>query len=215
MEISVLIVDDHEVVRLGLRTLLERQKGFTVVGEADSGQRALALMETLKPNLVLMDVRMPGMSGIEACRELLRRWPETRVIMLTSYPDDHAAVAAVMCGAAGYLLKHVAGEELIRSLVTVARGGSVVDPMLTRHMFAQFRTQLDKPDPEAALNGTERKMLALIGEGKTNKEIASELFLGEKTVRNYVSRLLTKLNLSNRAAAAAYAARRHLQGGQK
>lgn len=213
MDISVLIVDDHEVVRLGLRTLLERYRGFAVVGEADSGQAALELMETLKPNLVLMDVRMPGMDGIEACRELLTRWPETRVLMLTSFPDDTAAVAAVIAGAAGYLLKHVSGEELIRSILTVAKGGSVVDPMLARHVFTQLRSKLETPAPDDALNRIERRMLALIGQGKTNKEIAGELFLGEKTVRNYVSKILTKLNLSNRAAAAAYATRRNLLDG--
>lgn len=212
MGISVLIVDDHEVVRLGLRTLLERCPGVTVAGEAGSGEGALALMESLRPDFVLMDVRMPGMDGIETCRELLSRWPATRVLMLTSYPDESAAMAAVLAGAAGYILKHVSGDELIRSVLSVAQGGSVVDPALARQVFAQLRGH---SGPDHGLSRMERKLLALIGQGRTNKEIAGALFLGEKTVRNYVSKLLNKLNLDNRAAAAAYATRRKLLDGRE
>lgn len=208
--IPVLVVDDHEVVRLGLRTLLSRQPQIRFAGEAVNGAEAIRMVAELQPQVVLMDVRLPGQSGVEACREIMDRWPEVRVIMLTSYADKSAAMASVLAGASGYMLKHVSGAELIQAIETVARGGSLLDPALVRDVFAQMRAMTSFRDDAAALTDQERQVLALVGEGKTNREIAQAMYLGEKTVRNYVSNILHKLGLSNRSQAAVYATRRKL-----
>lgn len=215
MAISVLIVDDHEVVRLGLASLLRHQTDMTVVGQADSGRAALNLVARFRPQVVLMDVRMPDMTGVEACRAILSRWPDTRVLMLTSYSDDDAALAAIMAGAVGYLLKQVRCNELVQAIRTVAAGGSLVDPLLAHRVLNQMRSMAQGRPGDEPLTRQERQVLALLAQGKTNREIAGEMFLHEKTVRNYVSSILKKLNLANRAQAAAYATRQRILGGEE
>lgn len=212
--LKVLVVDDHEVVRLGLVTLLRRHPEFDVVGEAGTAREAVALVERLCPDVVVMDVRMPEVSGIEACREITAARQDVKVIMLTSYADETAAVAAVMAGASGYLLKQVSGPELIRAIEAVGRGGSLLDPMLASRVLADLRQRANSRTGEVELTDQERNVLLLIGEGRTNKEIAATLFLGEKTVRNYVSNILQKMGFVNRSQAAAYAARKKVLGGE-
>lgn len=206
----ILVVDDHEVVRLGLVALLGRQPGYEVVGEASGAQEAVARAQALSPDIVVMDVRMPDGSGIEACREIRALLPATRVIMLTSYADDEAVITAVMSGASGYVLKQVGSGDLLRAIETVRAGGTLLDPALTRRVLERMRAQAQQaPEP---LTEQERNILHLIGEGKSNRDIAAALFLSEGTVRNYVSSILAKLGFTNRSQAAAYAARRRLMG---
>ncbi|MFZ5814504.1 MAG: response regulator transcription factor [Bacillota bacterium] len=212
--LRVLVVDDHEVVRLGLVTLLKRHPGFEVVGEAGSAREALELVARHLPDVVVMDVRMPEISGIEACREIVAAHAQVRVIMLTSYADDAAAVSAVMAGAAGFMLKQVSGPELIRAIETVGRGGSLLDPMLASRVLSEMRARASQRSGEDELTEQERNVLYLIGEGKTNREIAATLFLSEKTVRNYVSNILQKMGFVNRSQIAAYAARKSALGGE-
>ncbi len=212
--IKVLVVDDHEVVRLGLVTLLRRHPEFNVVGEAGGAREAVEAVERLLPDVVVMDVRMPDASGIEACREITAAYDGVKVIMLTSFADDAAAVAAVMAGAAGYLLKQVSGPELIRAIEAVGRGGSLLDPKLASRVLSELRAKAAHRSGEDELTEQERNVLHLIGEGRTNKEIAATLFLSEKTVRNYVSNVLQKMGFVNRSQAAAYSARRRALGGE-
>ena len=186
-DLRVMIVDDHEVVREGLRSLLDRRDGMTVVAEAGTVAQAVERALQEKPAVVIMDVRLPDGSGVEACREIRSTLPETRMIMLTSYADDEAIIASIMAGASAYLLKQTRGQQLIDAILAVARGESLLDPQLTEN---------------------EQKILLLIAEGKTNREIAAEVFLSDKTVKNYVSSILSKLNLKRRSEAAAYIARR-------
>lgn len=207
--IKVLIVDDHEVVRMGLRSLLSREGSVEVVGEAASMAEAVELASKLSPTVVVMDIRLPDGSGVEACREIRARNSKIRVIMLTSYADDEAILASIMAGAAGYFLKQTRGKELIRAIETVAAGQSLLDPAVTQTVLERMkRLASDQPpDDIAALSSQERKVLALVAEGKTNKEIANALELSDKTVKNYLSNIFSKLNLSRRAEAAAYFAR--------
>lgn len=208
--LRILIVDDHEVVRLELSSLLGRQPGYTVVGEAAGAAEAVTKARELQPDIVVMDVRMPDGSGIEACRQIRDELPETRVIMLTSYADDEAVITAVMAGASGYVLKQIGSSDLLRAIETVRSGGTLLDPSVTLRVLEKMRNAAHStPEP---LTEQERNILHLIGEGKTNREIAQVLYLSEKTVRNYVSNLLSKLGFSNRSQAAAYAARRKLLG---
>ncbi len=213
MALRIILVDDHEVVRLGLRSLLSRHPQFEIVGEAGSAAEAIDKTMALKPDIVVMDIRLPGKSGIEACREITARQPETRVIMLTSYAEDELLFDAIAAGAAGYVLKQIGSGELVRALETVGRGDSLIDPALTQKVFAKVREASRRAEGEAfaALSDQEIKVLALVAEGKTNREIASVVFLSEKTVRNYVSSILAKLSLSTRAQAAAYAVQHRLQ----
>ena len=201
------MVDDHEVVRQGLVSLLDRRTGFHVVAEAGTAAEALEQARRFQPDLVVMDVRLPDGSGIEACREIRSELPETRVVMLTSYPDEDAVLAAIVAGASGYLLKQVRARDLVAALETVAAGGSLLDPAVTGKVLERMRRIATDDDELAALTKQERKILALVAEGKTNKEIAGEVFLSDKTVKNYVSSILAKLNLERRAQAAAYVAR--------
>jgi DNA-binding NarL/FixJ family response regulator len=205
--LTLLVVDDHEVVRQGLVALLDRRAGFQVVAEAGTAAEALEQARRFQPNLVVMDVRLPDGSGIEACREIRSELPETRVVMLTSYPDEDAVLAAIVAGASGYLLKQVRARDLVAALETVAAGGSLLDPAVTGKVLERMRRIATDDDELAALTKQERKILALVAEGKTNKEIAGEVFLSDKTVKNYVSSILAKLNLERRAQAAAYVAR--------
>ncbi|MFZ5827498.1 MAG: response regulator [Bacillota bacterium] len=201
----VMIVDDHAVVRTGLKALLEAAGPYDVVGEAASAAEAQERARELRPDLIVMDVRLPDRSGIEACREIRAELPATRVIMLTSYPSEQATVAALMAGASGYLLKEVTTEAILRALEIVAQGGMLMSPEIVSQALSA-RTSKDRVNLND-LTDQERRILELIAEGKTNREIGEALFLSENTVRNYVSRLLDRLGLSRRSEAAAYMAR--------
>jgi DNA-binding NarL/FixJ family response regulator len=205
----VLLCDDHEVVREGLRTLLSRHAGLAVVGEAASMKEAIEAAAKAKPDVVIMDVRLPDGSGVEACRAIREARPETHVIMLTSYADDEALFASIVAGASGYLLKQTRGQAVVDAIEAVAQGRSLLDPDVTGKVLERVRRGREQEDPAlASLTDQERKVLEQLAEGKTNREIGAALFLSEKTVKNYVSRILDKLGLSRRAQAAAYMAER-------
>ncbi|NLL17688.1 MAG: response regulator transcription factor [Clostridia bacterium] len=203
--ISILIVDDHEVVRLGLKALFDSYEHLEVVGEAANASDAIEKALSLKPDVVIMDVRMPDISGIEACREIRSQDRDIKVIMLTSYADDEAVMASLMAGAEGYVLKKIWSGDLIKAIETVYRGGKLLD----EKQVEQLKKQLNQTDPPELkeLTEQEKKVLALIAEAKTNKEIAQCLYISEKTVRNYVSSIFRKLNLTNRSQAAVLAQR--------
>ncbi len=207
---TVLLVDDHEVVREGLRSVLKRERGIEVVGEAGSAEEAIAQAARLGPDVVVMDVRLPDRSGVEACREIRSADPNVRIIMLTSYADEEAVFSSILAGASGYLLKQIRGQELVRAIEAVASGQSLLDPGVTQKVLERMRRlAADRPaDEMTQLSPQERKVLALVAEGKTNKEIAVALGLSDKTVKNYLSNVFEKLNLSRRSEAAAYFARR-------
>jgi len=209
----ILLVDDHEVVRLGLKALLERHPQFDIIGEASSAREALELVANHHPDVVVMDIRLPGTSGIEACEEITSRFPETRVLMLTSYAEDEMLFSAIRAGASGYVLKQIGGEELVRAIEAVARGEALLDPAVTQRVFQEVRRAVKEEEASAFahLSQQEKHVLLLVSEGKTNREIAKALFLGEGTVRNYVSSILSKLGVSNRAEAAAYAVEHNLR----
>jgi two-component system response regulator DevR len=208
-QLSLLVVDDHEVVRQGLVSLIGRRPNFQVVAEAGTVAEAIEAARRFHPDLVIMDVRLPDGSGIEACRQIREELPEARVVMLTSFPDEDAVLSAIVAGASGYLLKQIRGRDLISALEAVARGESLLDPAVTGRVLERVRRIAtgDQPDELAELTSQERKILLLVAEGKTNKEIAGEVFLSDKTVKNYVSSILAKLNLERRAQAAAYMAK--------
>lgn len=213
----IILVDDHEVVRLGLKSLLERHPHFEVVAEASTAREALKHVEQYLPDVVVMDIRLPGGSGIDACEKITESYPDTQVIMLTSYAEDEMLFSAIRAGAAGYVLKQIGGDDLVRALEAVSRGEALLDPAVTQRIFQEVRRAAKEEEASAFADLTqqEKHVLILVSEGKTNREIAKELFLGEGTVRNYVSSILSKLNVSNRAEAAAYAVehnlREHLQ----
>lgn len=209
----ILLVDDHEVVRLGLKSLLERHPQFDVVGEASTAREAIEVVNNTHPDVVVMDIRLPGMSGIEACEEITGRFPETKVIMLTSYAEDEMLFSAIRAGASGYILKQIGGEDLVRALEAVGRGEAMLDPTVTQRVFQEVRRAVKEEEASAFahLSQQEKHVLLLVSEGKTNREIAKALFLGEGTVRNYVSSILSKLGVSNRAEAAAYAVEHNLR----
>ena len=215
--LTLLVVDDHEVVRQGLVALLGRRPEFHVVAEAGTVAEAVDAARRFQPNLVIMDVRLPDGSGIEACREIRAELPDTRVVMLTSYPDEDAVLSAIVAGASGYLLKQVRARDLVAALESVARGESLLDPAVTGRVLDRVRriATSSEPDELAQLTPQEQKILLLVAEGKTNKEIAAEVFLSDKTVKNYVSSILAKLNLERRAQAAAYMARIRGSGGSR
>ena len=214
--LRLLVVDDHEIVRQGLVALLERRAGFSVVAAAGTAAEAIEAARRYLPDLVIMDVRLPDGSGIEATREIRAENPAIKVIMLTSYPDEEAVFAAIVAGASGYLLKQVRSRDLIAALEAVGRGESLLDPAVTDKVLERIRGIAlgTYRDELAQLTPNERKILALVAEGQTNKEIASEVFLSDKTVKNYVSSILAKLNLQRRAQAAAYVARHQLPGDE-
>jgi two-component system response regulator DevR len=207
MPLRILIVDDHEVVRLGLRTLLDRHPDFSVVDEAATAKEAVQKALQHHPDVVIMDIRLPGGSGIDACRKIKEQDPDIQVIMLTSYAEDDMLFDAISAGAAGYVLKQIGSQDLIQAIETVGRGEALLDPSLTQRVFARVREAARKEDEQAFADLTDQEMriLTQVAEGKTNREIAEALFLVEGTVRNYVSSILRKLNLTNRAEAAAYA----------
>jgi two-component system response regulator DevR len=213
MHLRILLVDDHEIVRLGLKALLSRYPHFEVVAEARDAQEAIDMLMRHEPDIVVMDIRLPGKNGIEATQDILEIRPQTKVIMLTSHADDDVLFDAISAGASGYVLKQIGSDDLIRALEMVGRGQSMLDPTLTQKVFQRVRESARKAEDEyfAALTQQELHILAYITEGLTNREIAERVFLSEKTVRNYVSSILSKLNLSSRAEAAAYAVRHHIQ----
>jgi DNA-binding NarL/FixJ family response regulator len=215
--LRILVVDDHEVVRQGLTALLGRREEFQVVAEAGTVAEALAAQRRFLPDVVVMDVRLPDGSGIEACREIRSEFPETRIVMLTSYPDEEAVLSAIIAGASGYLLKQVRGRDLVAALESVGRGDSLLDPAVTERVLERVRRVAagGERDELADLTAQERKILLLVAEGMTNKEIASDVFLSDKTVKNYVSSILGKLNLQRRAQAAAFVARHRLGGAEE
>jgi DNA-binding NarL/FixJ family response regulator len=200
------MVDDHEVLRLGLRTLFSEAGGFEVVGEAATMADAVSLARALEPDVVLMDVRLPDGSGVEACREIRTVRPQTQVLFLTSYADDDAVLATILAGAHGFLLKEVGSDELLRAVKTVAKGQSILDPAVTQRVLSRVQT-LSGPSAESkgeALSPQELRVLALVAEGNTNKEIAVALNLSEKTVGNYLGNVFQKLNITRRSQAAVY-----------
>jgi len=204
----ILLCDDHEVVREGLRVLIARQETMSVVGEAGTVAEAIEAAARSKPDVVIMDVRLPDGSGVEACRAIRETRPETKVIMLTSYADDDALFASIIAGASGYLLKQTRGQAVVDAITAVAAGGSLLDPDVTGKVLERVRQSRDEDPALASLTEQERKVLAGLAEGHTNREIGEKLFLAEKTVKNYVSRILDKLGLSRRAEAAAFMAKR-------
>ncbi len=209
----LLIVDDHEVVRLGLKALLEQHPHFEVVAEAGNAKEAMEQVERFLPDVVLMDIRLPGMSGIEACEEITNNYPDIKVIMLTSYAEDEMLFSAIRSGASGYVLKQISADGLIRAIEAVGRGEALLDPAVTQRVFQEVRRAVREEEASAFANLSqqEKHVLLLVSEGRTNREIAKSLFLGEGTVRNYVSSILSKLGVSNRAEAAAYAVEHNLK----
>jgi two-component system response regulator DevR len=207
--IRVMIVDDHEVVRQGLRAMLEATGDVVVAGEASRVNESVEVAEAVRPDVVVMDVRLEDGSGIEATREIRAGRPDTKVVMLTSFADDEALFASIMAGASGYVLKQIRGGDLLQSIRTVAGGGSLLDPAVTGAVLDRLRKgkHLLKDERLARLSPQEERILTLVADGKTNREIGDELHLAEKTVKNYVSSILSKLEVARRAEAAAYLAR--------
>jgi two-component system response regulator DevR len=213
MSLRILLVDDHEVVRVGVRALIERQQDMEVIGEASTVREAITQTEQLAPDVVVLDIRLPGGNGLEACRQIKALRPDTRIIVLTSYPDDEVLFDAIAAGADGYVLKQIGSDELIRALQRVGRGESLLDPSLTDQVFAKMRQvrKQERAHAFADLTAQEMQILAHLAEGETNREIGTAVQLSEKTVRNYVSIILSKLGLNSRAQAAAYAARHRIE----
>ncbi|MBB6121630.1 response regulator [Nocardiopsis algeriensis] len=201
-QIRVFLVDDHEVVRRGVAALLETEEDMTVVGEAGTAEQALARIPAVVPDVAVLDVRLPGGSGVQVCREIRSGHPGIACLMLTSFADEEALYDAVMAGASGYVLKQIHGADLVGAVRTVASGGSLLDSGSTGAMMERLRGAQSEPDPLAELTPQERQILDLIGEGLTNRQIGERLYLAEKTVKNYVSALLAKLDLKRRTQAA-------------
>ncbi|MEV6719469.1 response regulator transcription factor [Streptomyces xanthochromogenes] len=211
--VRVFLLDDHEVVRRGLHDLLDSQPGIEVVGEASTAEQALARGPALRPDVAVLDVRLPDGDGISVCRELRSRMPDLACLMLTSFDDEDALLDAIMAGAAGYVLKEIKGSDLVSAVRTVATGQSMLDPATTARLMRSLRDpEADNPPQDrrlAALSERERSVLRLIGEGLTNRQIAGQLYLSEKTVKNHISRLLSKLGVERRVQAAVIAAQAH------
>jgi DNA-binding NarL/FixJ family response regulator len=205
--ITVFLLDDHEVVRRGVRDLLEAEPDIEVIGEAGTASSALARIPALRPDVAVLDVRLPDGDGVSVCREIRSKMPEVACLMLTSFGDDEALFDAIMAGAAGYVLKQIRGTDLIGAVRTVASGQSMLDPRVAGQLMTRLRDQSARRDPLPGLSGQERRILELIGEGLTNRQIGERMFLAEKTVKNYVSALFAKLGMERRTQAAAYAAR--------
>ncbi|MER6506411.1 response regulator transcription factor [Nonomuraea sp. NPDC048881] len=205
--IRVFLLDDHEVVRRGVAALLGSEDDIEVIGEAGTAESAIARIPALKPDVAVLDVRLPDGNGVDVCREVRSKLPGLACLMLTSFADDDALFDAVMAGASGYVLKQIHGSDLVGAVRTVASGQSLLDPQTTAAMLQRLRDQAARQDPLAALSEQERNILDLIGEGLTNRQIGERMFLAEKTVKNYVSNLLAKLNMQRRTQAAALSAR--------
>lgn len=210
--IRILIVDDHEVVRLGLRILMEDQPDMEVVAEAGEADQALIEVERHRPQVAIVDIRLPGRSGLEVCKEIRQKYPETRVVILTSQADDDFIVEALRVGASGYVLKQVGGDELIRAVQAAARGETALDPQTAARVVARMRILETQVEASAFkdLSPREKDVLRLVAQGQSNKEIGAALNLSDITVRNYISNMLEKLELSNRVELAAFATAHHL-----
>lgn len=208
-KLKVMLVDDHEIVRQGLKALLEAEDDIEIVTEASNGREAVEMAKTYVPNVIVMDVRMPDMNGVEACREIRDEDPGIQVIMLTSFSDDEALFNSIMAGAAGFVLKQIRGRDLIEAIRTVGAGDSLLDPSVTKRVLERLRkAKFDDKDPKLArLSPQEERILEMVGEGLTNRQIAENIHLSDKTVKNYVSTILQKLEVARRAEAAAYLAR--------
>jgi DNA-binding NarL/FixJ family response regulator len=206
-QIRVFLLDDHEVVRRGVRDLLESEGDIEVVGEASTAAEALARVPAVRPDVAVLDVRLPDGDGVSVCRDLRSQLPDLRCLMLTSFADDEALFDAIMAGASGYVLKQVRGADILGAVRTVAGGGSLLDPGTTARVMQRLRDQATAKDPLVGLTDQERRILELIGEGLTNRQIGERMFLAEKTVKNYVSALLHKLGLERRTQAAVLATR--------
>ncbi|NED98531.1 response regulator transcription factor [Phytoactinopolyspora alkaliphila] len=204
--IKVFLLDDHEVVRRGVAAVLDVEPDITVIGEAGTAEQAIARIPALRPDVAILDVRLPDGDGVTVCREVRSRLPGLQCLMLTSFADDDALFDAVMAGAAGYVLKQIHGTDLVGAVRAIAQGKSLLDPESTARMLQRLRDRENKKDPLAALSDQERKILDLIGDGLTNRQIGEQMFLAEKTVKNYVSNLLAKLDMSRRTQAAALSA---------
>jgi len=212
MTVRIMLADDHSVVRAGLRALLERNVEFQVVAEAETGEQAIEMAIEHRPDVAVLDIRMPGISGIDACREIVEKVDGCKVIMLTSYAEDELLIAAVQAGASGYVLKRIGDNDLVRAIERVSRGEGILDPAMTKMVFSEMRSagKAQRAAAFAELTSQELAVLALVAEGLTNRQIAVKLYLGEGTVRNYVSSILAKIGVSNRAEAAAYAVRHNI-----
>jgi two-component system, NarL family, response regulator DevR len=206
MTIRVFLLDDHEIVRRGVREMLEAEDGIEVVGEAGTAEEAVGRIPATQPDVAVLDVRLPDGDGIEVCREIRSRHDEIACLMLTSFADDEAVYAAIMAGAAGYVLKQVRGNDLVDAVRRVGRGESLLDPAVTARVLDRLRRS-QEGDELAGLTDQEKRLLDLIAQGLTNRQIGEQMFLAEKTIKNYVSNLLSKLGMSRRAEVAAYAAR--------
>jgi DNA-binding NarL/FixJ family response regulator len=205
--INVFLLDDHEIVRRGVRELLEAEPDITVVGEAGTAESALARIPALRPDVAVLDVRLPDGDGVSVCRDIKSSMPEVACLMLTSFGDDEALFDAIMAGAAGYVLKQIRGTDLVGAVRTIASGRSLLDPEAASKVMRRMRDQATRSDPLSALTAQERRILELIGEGLTNRQIGERMFLAEKTVKNYVSALFAKLGMERRTQAAAYVAK--------
>ena len=205
--IGVFLLDDHEIVRRGVRELLEAEPDIKVVGEAGTAASALARIPALRPDVAVLDVRLPDGDGVSVCRDIRSSMPQVACLMLTSFGDDEALFDAIMAGAAGYVLKQIRGTDLVGAVRTVASGESMLDPEAASRVMRRMRDQARRSDPLAELTPQERRILELIGEGLTNRQIGEHMYLAEKTVKNYVSALFAKLGMERRTQAAAYAAR--------
>lgn len=205
--IRVFLMDDHEVVRRGVRDLLNDEPDIEVIGEAGTAERALVRVPALRPQVAVLDVRLPDGDGVSVCRELRSRMPELACLMLTSFDDEEALLDAIMAGASGYVLKQIQGSDLVSAVRTVAAGQSLLDPSAATKLMARLRDGQQEEEPEAlpGLTDREREILALIGEGLTNRQIGQRLYLAEKTVKNHISRLLAKLGVERRVQAAVIA----------
>src|SRR5690606_6330240 len=210
--VRILIADDHSVVRAGLKALLERQGNFRVVAEASTGEEAIERAKETRPDVAVLDIRMPGLSGIEACRQIVSSVEGCKVIMLTSYAEDELLFAAIQAGASGYVLKRIGDNELIHAVERVSRGEGMLDPAMTATIFSEMRkaTEAQHAAAFADLTPQELAVLSLVAKGMTNRQIAVKLYLGEGTVRNYVSSVLAKIGVANRAEAAAYAVKHNI-----
>lgn len=206
-EVRVFLLDDHEIVRRGLRELIDSEDGLCVVGEAGTVEEALSRVPAVRPDVAVLDVRLPDGSGVEACRVLRERMPELQCLMLTSFADDEALFSAILAGAAGYVLKQIKGNDLIGAIRKVARGESLLDPAMAGRVMERIRQGQQEASQLDHLSDQERRILDLLAEGLTNRQIAERMFLAEKTVKNYVSNLLAKLGMHRRTEAAVYAAR--------
>jgi DNA-binding NarL/FixJ family response regulator len=206
MSTRVFLLDDHEIVRRGLRELIEQEPDLEIVGEAGTAEEAYGRIPPTRPDVAVLDVRLPDGDGVEVCREIRSRHPEIKCLMLTSFADDEALFSAILAGASGYLLKQVKGTDLVDAIHKVGRGESLLDPSVTARVLEHLRRP-QGPDELSGLTEQERRVLDLIAEGLTNRQIGERMFLAEKTIKNYVSNLLAKLGMSRRSEAAAYAAR--------